>query len=104
MAVQYISMLTHQKKYIICTDSLSSLQAIGNSNIAHQIVKKIVDAMNFLSDHAQLMWVPSHQGISGNENADQLAVTAIPHSAEEVLAEVKKKTWAAWQREWQQQS
>ena len=75
-------------------------------------MKKIVDAMNFLSDHVQLMWVPSHQGISGNENANQLAVaattkgniTAIPHSAKEVLAEGKKKTWAAWQREGQQQS
>ena len=70
MEIQYISILTHQKKYIICTDSLSSLQAIGNSNIEHQIVRKIVDAMNFLIDHVQLMWVPSHQGISGNENAD----------------------------------
>ena len=100
MAIQYISMLTHQKKYIVCTHSLSSSQAIGNSNIEHQIVKKIVDAMNFLSDHVQLMWVTSHQGISGTENAHQLAVaaitkgniTAIPPSAEEVLAELKKKT------------
>ena len=68
--------------------------------------------METLNDCIQLMWVPSHQGISGNESADRLAAEAttrgdiieVPHSAEEVLAEVNRKARTSWQQEWQQQS
>ena len=54
----------------------------------------------------------SHQGITGNENADELAksetlpdnITGMPDSAADILLEMKVIMQARWQQEWQQQS
>ena len=112
MALQYVEGIFPKKTYVICTDSLSSLQAIGKNTIEHNIGKQIIEILLPMKSHIQLMWVPSHQGISGNEAADQLAgnattlnnYTTVPHSADDIISEGRRSILARWQLEWQQQS
>ena len=57
----------HIKKYIICTDSLSSLQAIRNNNVEHRIVKKLLIQWSvYVTMYCNLIRASRHQGI-GNE-------------------------------------
>jgi len=60
-------------KSVICTDSLSSLSAIRNWNHNDPTTQEV---RHILSSHPKkitLLWVPSHQGIHGNELADKAA-------------------------------
>ena len=47
--------------YVICTDSLSSLQAIEKNTIEQNIGKQIIETLLPLKNHIQLMLVPSPQ-------------------------------------------
>lgn len=87
-AINKIGMLardTDQRgKFLIATDSLSSLQAIqGLSVFREDLVNKIllkVTKAKAQGVEIDLMWVPSHIGIRGNERADELAKKAVnPH-------------------------
>jgi len=73
IAINYISTQPH--KYVIFSDSMSALQAINNPNssshhLVHQILKLI---SNMAANRVSIEWVPSHQGIAGNEKADMFA-------------------------------
>jgi hypothetical protein len=65
----------------IRSDSQAAIKAIDK----HQITSKLVrDCHKFLTQLArhnrvQLIWVPEHEGIVGNETADQLARTKYEH-------------------------
>lgn len=70
-------------KTTIFTDSLSTLQSLlhfsttGNSSpFIVTIVKNILKAMN-LNFQIRLVWIPGHHGIPRNEEADELAKSAI---------------------------
>ena len=64
-------------KYIICTDSLSAIQAISNPKnseyYANNIRKKIIK----LEPKFKILWLPGHAGIPGNELADTIAKEAL---------------------------
>jgi len=69
-----------RKKFIIFSDSLSSLMPIHNRHRETGYVQK------FISDYSQLVnsgktialcWIPSHVGIRGNERADVAAKSAL---------------------------
>ena len=61
------------KKYVIMSDSLSALQAIGGSNsVRPELVYSIYSICNNLVKRSVAVvfeWIPSHIGITGNEIA-----------------------------------
>lgn len=75
----------HPEKHKICivTASLSAVTAIqeaSNLHKRHFIIGKILDQIESMINNGNdinICWVPSHQGIKGNERADNLAQEAI---------------------------
>jgi ribonuclease HI len=78
MALDHIHIFP-RGRYLILSDSLSSLMAMRSRRIAckaHPWVyesKQIYWDLQQLNYDVKLMWIPSHVGISGNEVADGLA-------------------------------
>ena len=63
-------------RFIICTDSLSSLQALDSNNCDHPFIQDILKLFNdcvSVNKKVVLALVPSHISINGNEEADELA-------------------------------
>ena len=100
--------------FLICTDSLSALEAISNRNLNHpELISffKLFTELSLNSYKIVLAWVPGHVGIRGNEKADNLAKdttrkkprgTLIPHS--DLKPKVSKYVNNLWQEEWSGQS
>ena len=68
--------VSRRKLFIIYSDSLSCLQAIGNEDMDNPFIQKIlVTHTEWTQDgkHVTLCWIPSHIGIDGNEEADKAA-------------------------------
>ena len=69
--------LNNPGKFIICSDSLSALQAVNNTyNIRDYLVNNIRDILIGKNGDVILFWVPGHSGIVGNELADRVAQEA----------------------------
>lgn len=73
-AVKYAE--NQKSKFIICTDSLSSIQAICNTNYDSQLINEIRNCLIKSSNKINLLWVTSYVGILGNELADAAASEA----------------------------
>jgi len=58
---------------VVCTDSLSSLLAINNPEYRDPTIREIQRLTKEHPKKITLFWVPSHQGIKGNEDGDQAA-------------------------------
>ncbi|GBP06356.1 hypothetical protein EVAR_71375_1 [Eumeta japonica] len=74
MAVEFAS--KSELKYIICTDSLSTINGLQNPNNDSPLINDIRNICIKHSDKIKIMWVPSHVGIPGNELADLAASEA----------------------------
>ncbi|OOY96499.1 hypothetical protein BOW19_11565 [Solemya velum gill symbiont] len=62
-------------KFIVFTDSLSSLQSISFS-----LVLQLLEIYNFLLQKGKTIvfcWIPSHMGIRGNKKVNSIAKTAL---------------------------
>ncbi|GFQ70457.1 unc-112-related protein [Trichonephila clavata] len=112
IAIEHIS-LSCGKKFIIYTDSLSSLQSIVSLHSSSHPI--LVDITYALANHLKkkdirFCWIPGHAGITGNELADTAArsVTGsserfpIPHS--DLKACFRQKLQSVWQSTWDQQT
>ncbi|XP_065091068.1 uncharacterized protein LOC135712034 [Ochlerotatus camptorhynchus] len=82
LAIRSAIELAKEKKYhkaVIFTDSKGACQTIRNRSkqnenfLAWEIVKLLKQDRNY---KIKLQWIPSHQGIPGNEKADEEAVRA----------------------------
>jgi ribonuclease HI/exonuclease III len=81
------SHLTHKDHYIF-SDSLSALQAIEASNVYYteNIITEIHQLNTAISRrglNVKLIWIPSHVGIQGNEEADRMAKIATTFPADD---------------------
>ena len=71
---------SHKEHFVICTDSLSCLMAIGHLKQDHPLLHDIYEHYTYAQhQHKSVMfcWVPSHVGIQGNERVDALARLAL---------------------------
>ncbi|KAL7291201.1 hypothetical protein TKK_0015042 [Trichogramma kaykai] len=79
-ALDYITHLSDDRKYIIMSDSLSALMSLQSSNISvktNHVILDIRERFAALSHGSvSLAWIPSHVGIEGNEAVDALARAA----------------------------
>ena len=66
-------------KYLILSDSLSSINALRNpQNSKHGLVHQIAHLISQLEPYSVVIeWIPSHMGIPGNEKADKIANEAL---------------------------
>ena len=99
--------------FVICSDSLSALQAIEHLHIDNTLVLEIIQCYyHLILRHKNIVfcWVPSHVDIPGNEQADKAAKSAltlnvtpskIPHSdyRQHIGAFIK----SGWQSFWDEQ-
>jgi ribonuclease HI len=100
-----------ETKFIIYSDSLSSLKAIQSSRPKGNpsLLNQIFTIYQKIKLPVQLTWIPSHIGITGNEKADQLANQSINHPQIEinikyewfdVVNKLRQYINHQWQQEW----
>jgi len=99
-----------RKQFIVFSDSLSALQAIKNFDVDNYLVMHIVGEHSRLEKsgkHVELCWIPSHVGITGNENADAAAKAALCQQitfsklpATDLYPSVSQYCSSEWQVSW----
>ncbi|KAL4144026.1 hypothetical protein QTP88_006263 [Uroleucon formosanum] len=79
---------TSHNKYLILSDSLSSLTGINNLTNPTDISKLIQDTIHVASQKGieiSFLWIPGHCGIDSNELADQEASKAVSSTDTQIL-------------------
>ncbi|KAI5724929.1 hypothetical protein M8J77_008903 [Diaphorina citri] len=97
-------------RFVLCSDSLSALQTLQNVLSPNPIA---IEIRNLLHEHRsefhlEFVWVPSHVGIPGNEEADRLAREALTLNCPLIKKEqikdykvlMKLKITSSWNNEW----
>ena len=96
-------------RYIIFTDSLSSLQALDGNNYDHPLIQDILKRFNdclSVNKKVVLAWVPSHVGIKGNEKTDELAKQALNFNVLDLKVpyiDLKVNVNSVFKQKWQAQ-
>lgn len=99
------------KPIAIFSDSLSVIKSINMSKISSRpnLINSFYDTVRLISPQINLIWVPSHIGLTGNELADKLAQEAtdrdpidleIGLEISELKCIVQKHIIAKWQSRW----
>ncbi|KAL4107762.1 hypothetical protein QTP88_018054 [Uroleucon formosanum] len=115
MAIKFVNK-NENEKYIILSDSLSSLISIKNkfnpSDIAIQIQNRLEEAKR-KNNIIILIWITGHIGIDGNEKADRQAKLATRSNDAQhinisqytdVRKQIKQNTISLWQNIWYTQT
>nr|CAI5865783.1 unnamed protein product [Callosobruchus analis] len=97
--------------YLICSDSLSSLQSIRDNFSTDPLAQKIIHLYHVLQQQSKIIifvWTPGHVGISGNQAADISARCAAANASHELPIRgcdlknaLKKGIYKLWQNEWE---
>lgn len=107
----------HQERgndLIIYSDSQAAIKSLANAYSRTPIIHEIHESLRQYDEKGisvEFTWVPGHQGVKGNERADELAKSAITcqelSTSERIWSKTKLKNelralhWEMWQREWQ---
>jgi hypothetical protein len=100
--------------YLVCCDSMSSLQAISSYSPTHPLVQEIQCILLSLSKkgiNVKFIWVPGHVGITGNERADAAAKEALNGGdisrtllpADDLRCTLRNLCLKQWKDTWSQQ-
>jgi ribonuclease HI len=79
LALSYVSK-TNNRYFLILSDSLSSHQALNSFDTTNPLLQEVLFNLIHLEKSGKnivFCWIPSHVGISGNENADRAAKVAL---------------------------
>jgi ribonuclease HI len=66
----------NKKKIVVLVDSKAAIQAINNFKESNETIEEIRSPYQILTAQGNcviLQWIPSHVGLTGNEQADYLA-------------------------------
>jgi ribonuclease HI len=100
------------KKFVICSDSQSSLQALQNNDYTNPILTNVRERINMLTSNfgitINFLWTRGHVQIKGNETADRLAKESLDLEGEsndklpfsDLKCLVKPYTREKWQYYW----
>lgn len=113
LALQWIEEI-QPTRAVICTDSLSALNSLesGTSSARQDMINQVMQSLYRTRQYGILVnfvWVPSHMGVKGNEEADNLAKQALNHSQidvevalskTEIKVIIAKQIQEIWQKEW----
>ncbi|XP_048001445.1 uncharacterized protein LOC125238214 [Leguminivora glycinivorella] len=102
---------------VIYTDSQAALKALNRTSVTSSLVRECREELNAVGEQREVTvaWVPGHQGVVGNEKADELARAgagmeyigpepALPMSAEVTKGVIDKVNEAKAQREWENET
>jgi len=113
LALNELSKQQH-KHYLLFSDSLSSLNSIGNKKLDHPVTLQILLKYHNLFTHSYniiFCWLSSHVGITGNEKADKTAKSAlnkpilrIPIPYTDLKPIINKYIHNKWQQTWNSQT
>ncbi|XP_046608810.1 uncharacterized protein LOC124299587 [Neodiprion virginianus] len=94
------------------SDSMSCLIALQNTENTCSLITNIKESIKSLTCNnrrVSLVWIPGHQGIAGNEEADQLTTEAIDNNIIDELPIttiqdtnklIKQTIWTQWNDRW----
>ena len=103
------------RQFVIFTDSLSSLQALKSFYFYHAsssfllgLIRQKLHGLREKGKNVEIVWIPSHCGISGNERADAAAKAAVELDVPpglhipffDLYAPLKKFLMSDWQQQW----
>ena len=79
--IQMFETTTTYMKFAVFTDFLSTAETFiyGRANSRPALHAEILDLLDTIKAHVILVWLPSHIGIKGNEEADRLANAGTKH-------------------------
>ncbi|XP_031338199.1 uncharacterized protein LOC116167099 [Photinus pyralis] len=111
MQALYYSTMSTEKRFLICSDSLSSLKSITNTFSKDALVRTMLSCLDSLQRRRKIvkfLWCPSHCGIRGNELADSAAREATLSKeidwprvrADDVKMEVLSRIRQFWMTQW----
>ena len=81
-ALKYVK-VSSVERFVIFSDCMSVLQAIENQESKNPLVNRVLQTCQETLSHGKFTtfcWIPSHKGITGNEDADRAAKDALSKS------------------------
>ena len=109
-ALRYVK-VSSVERFMIFTDSMSVLQAIGSQESKNPLVNRVLQTWQEIISNGKFItfcWIPSNRDITGNEDADRAAKDALSKlqpahfdlSCTDVFIRIQPFVSSLWQKRW----